>query len=388
MSFLSNLSGPSIFSSSPPPSSFTLVGGARPQHALRGGGSMTPGEIGLTATVVVFIFILLIMISVGAYYNTRPVSPPKTIVEYVFIDRNGSKPAGDSSSGGAAPVIAPPPAAPQTATAPRSGPAARTARRIDEAAGANGGAVKEVGSDDAAVQMLRDTSVPTILFLYMDGCGFCEKAKPDMAALAAEFPDVRVLSLNARNARKIARDNDINGFPAFLSNFGPQRRVVGYKSKDAMARIMHAGRASRGLVVSPMRADCDGNGGNGVRLVVSPVQADDAASGASGAVDVSEKEAMDLLANNSSPAIVFVYATWCGFCSKMRPIFDAAVAKYPNVKMVKLDSAKALTLVKQHKISGFPTYLMNFGSKQESGFKSADAFASSVMSQAAGGSRM
>ena len=121
---------------------------------------------------------------------------------------------------------------------------------------------------------------------------------------------------------------------------------------------------------------------------MSPVQADDASNGAAaagGAVDVTEKEAMDLLVNNSSPAIVFVYATWCGFCNKMKPIYDAAVAQYPNVKMVKLDSAKAPTLVKQHKISGFPTYIMNFGSKQESGYKSPEAFASSVMSQAAGG---
>jgi len=372
MSFLSRASNPSFSSfsgggSTPP--SFTLVA---PKHVLRGGG-MTGGEIGLTATVVVFIFILLIMLGVGAYYNNAcPASPGKTIVEYVFIDRYNND---DSApAGGAAP-----PAAKQTAS--MAPPRARGARRLDGAAAGGDGTVKEVGSDDAAMEKLRDTSVPTILFLYMDGCGFCEKAKPDMSELAAEFPDVQVLSLNARNAQKIARANDINGFPAFLSNFGPQRRMVGYKPKDAMGRIMHAGRASRGLVVSPVPAAA-----RGARLVVSPVQA-----GGGGAPDVTEKEAMDLLANDASPAIVFVYATWCGFCSKMKPVYDAAVAQYPNVKMVKLDAAAAPMFVKQHKIAGFPAFIMNFGSKQESGYKSAEAFASSVMSQAAaagGGGRM
>jgi thioredoxin 1 len=346
---------------------------------------MTNGEIGLTATVVVFVFILLIMLGVGAYYNSRPASPGKTIVEYVFIDRynnDGSTPAADGSGSSSSGGGAAPPAAKQTAS--MAPPRARGARRLDGdgSAPAGDGTVKEVGSDDAAMEKLRDTSVPTILFLYMDGCGFCEKAKPDMSELASEFPDVQVLSLNARNGQKIARANDINGFPAFLSNFGSQRRMVGYKPKDAMARVMHAGRASRGLVVSPVAAAA---AARGARLVVSPVQA-----GGAGAPDVTEKEAMDLLANDASPAIVFVYATWCGFCNKMKPVYDAAVAQYPNVKMVKLDAATAPMFVKQHKIAGFPTFIMNFGSKQESGYKSAEAFASSVMSQAAsaGGGRM
>lgn len=358
-----------------------LSGGAWSAPPLKGGG-MSGGELGLTITVIVFIVILFVMIIVAACYNSRPINQPP-MVEYVFIEKQGEPAAGSGSDSGGA-VVTP---SALTSSSSSSSPMPPRARRAMRAAA---GTVNELSSDAAAMQLLGDASTPTMLFLYMDGCGFCNKAKPDMAELAAQFPDVQVVALNARNAQNITRDNGITGFPAFLCNFGPQRKMVGYKPKDAMARIMQtgagAGGAGRRIVVSPVRADegCR-SGGGGARIVVSPVQPDDGApanGAAAGARDVTEKEAMDLLASNSPKAIVFVYAEWCGFCKKMQPVYDAAVAKYPDVRMVKLDSAKAPTLVKQHKINGFPTYIMNFGSKQESGYKTPEVFASTVMSQA------
>jgi len=376
-----------------------LSGGAWSAPPLKGGGGgMSGGELALTITVIVFIIILFVMIVVAACYNSRTVTQPP-MVEYIFIEKqcdSGSRSgvgagagagAGASDDGDDGVVVTP--AALSSSSPMPSRPQQPQHYRARRAMRTAAGTVNELPSDAAAMQLLGDASTPTMLFLYMDGCGFCNKAKPDMAELAAQFPDVQVVALNARNAQNITRDNDITGFPAFLCNFGSQRKMVGYKPKDAMARVMQQaashGSAGRRIVVSPVRADKGGRGG-GARIVVSPVQPDGgpangAAAAAAGAPEVTEKEAMDLLASDSPKAIVFVYAEWCGFCKKMQPVYDAAVAKYPDVRMVKLDSAKAPTLVKQHKINGFPTYIMNFGSKQESGYKTPELFASTVMSQ-------
>ena len=225
------------------------------------------------------------------------------------------------------------------------------------------GRVEELASDDEAHAALADDATPTIVLIYMDGCGYCDKAKPDFNELAAEHPGVRLATLNARNGRRLAGENQINGFPAFISNFGPapERVTMGYKPKAVMSRALSAAAAgaARGAVPASARAS---------RIVVSPVlhapraAAAAAAAGPASGAEVTEAEAVALLARTSSERVlVFVFATWCGYCKKMKPVFDAAVALFPNTKMVRVDADKAPGLVAAHKITGYPSFLRNFG---------------------------
>ena len=210
--------------------------------------------------------------------------------------------------------------------------------------------------DDAAIAL--NMVFPTMVFIYMDGCSFCDKAKPDYVQLARENPGVHMAAINARRAHRLSTANQIDGFPAFLTNFGPHRKIVGFKPKGTMQRVLHAAR------VSPGRA----------RLVVSPVPMHSAARGAAargrgGSVkEVTEAAAAALLANPSSkPVIVFLYATWCGFCKKMKPVYESLASKFPGVQMVMVNADKAPKLVSDNKITGYPSFLRNFGHKSSVG---------------------
>ena len=84
----------------------------------------------------------------------------------------------------------------------------------------------------------------------------------------------------------------------------------------------------------------------------------------------SEQEARAALAG-PSPTMVFLYADWCGFCKKANPIYDALAADpaYKHVKLMKLNADKAKALAKEKGVSGFPTFLTNWGEGKHVGYK-------------------
>jgi len=84
----------------------------------------------------------------------------------------------------------------------------------------------------------------------------------------------------------------------------------------------------------------------------------------------SEKEARDALTGDK-PTMVFLYAEWCGFCKKAMPVFEE-LAKESKVKMLKLDAAKARGLAKEKGVTGFPTFLTNWGEGKYVGYKPKD----------------
>jgi len=85
---------------------------------------------------------------------------------------------------------------------------------------------------------------------------------------------------------------------------------------------------------------------------------------------MSEQEARDAL-DGSDPAMVFIYADWCGFCKKADPVYAelAQDPAYKHVKLLKLNSTKATALAKERGVSGFPTFLTNWGEGKYVGYK-------------------
>ena len=76
----------------------------------------------------------------------------------------------------------------------------------------------------------------------------------------------------------------------------------------------------------------------------------------------SEADARAALAGNT-PSIVFLYADWCGHCKRMAPIYDmlAQSPEYAGINMLKLSHTKATALAKEKGVTGFPTFLTNWG---------------------------
>lgn len=64
-----------------------------------------------------------------------------------------------------------------------------------------------------------------------------------------------------------------------------------------------------------------------------------------------------LESNKDKPTFIFVYASWCGWCKKERPILETLAPKRDDVNIVAINYETAPDLVKKYKINGFPSYV-------------------------------
>ncbi|CAH8556356.1 unnamed protein product [Schistosoma turkestanicum] len=66
------------------------------------------------------------------------------------------------------------------------------------------------------------------------------------------------------------------------------------------------------------------------------------------------------------PSIVVMdfYATWCGPCSDIAPVFKELSTKYPNMKFVKIDVDKLGDLAQRYNIRSLPTFIFLRGTEQ------------------------
>lgn len=234
----------------------------------------------------------------------------------------------------------------------------------------------------AEVEKALNGDKPAIVFLYMNGCGHCTRTKPIFDELAQELRGVHMMKVNADQCRQLCAKEGISGFPTFLTNFGyapgePRgkwKKYVGAKATKADLKKMLMGyqsdKKSR-IVVSPVA----GGGGARTQEEIKPVNTPPRYGEARLA---NEAEAVQAL-REAAPAAVFVFAEWCGFCKKFDPVFNEAAKAFPHMKLLKVDSAKAAALVKEHGITGFPTILTNFanerGEKKHVGYLPAEALA-------------
>jgi thiol-disulfide isomerase/thioredoxin len=78
---------------------------------------------------------------------------------------------------------------------------------------------------------------------------------------------------------------------------------------------------------------------------------------------------------DSEPAMLMVYADWCGYCKKMKKVMDALVqyARDKKVKLYKINYEKAPKLCKENGVNGFPCMLANFGERKYSGYRDEPA---------------
>lgn len=220
----------------------------------------------------------------------------------------------------------------------------------------------ELGSE-AEARALLSGSRPSMVFVHMNGCGFCDKAKEYYNdSLAAEHPYVTLAMIDAGKCQQLCREKGITGFPTFLTNFGSGVHV-GYKQKAAMDQILQGARKG-----GASRMSVGGGGGGGV--VHELVDAD---------------KARDAL-QQKQKTVLFLYAPWCGFCKKQKPVLDELAAKHTDVKFIAINAEQAgKPITEAMKIDGFPTFLSNFGPGAQGkprvvvGYKDGAAFEQAIL---------
>lgn len=80
-----------------------------------------------------------------------------------------------------------------------------------------------------------------------------------------------------------------------------------------------------------------------------------------------------------SPALVFVYADWCGHCKRMTPVYDE-FANESSAALYKINEAKIPDFLRSQGVNGFPTFLSNVGEKKSVGAKTLDQLRQMVAS--------
>lgn len=76
-------------------------------------------------------------------------------------------------------------------------------------------------------------------------------------------------------------------------------------------------------------------------------------------VEVDEAGFARLLANTELPLVVDFWASWCGPCKMMAPVFARAAADFePRARFVKVNTETAQTLAARYAIRSIPTLLV------------------------------
>lgn len=198
------------------------------------------------------------------------------------------------------------------------------------------GKTYELASEAEARELLGG-SQPAMVFTYMNGCGFCDKAKMYYNdSFAAEHPHVTLAMIEASKCQDLCKEKGITGFPTFLTNFDAGMHV-GYKPKEVMSKILKAAQPK----AAHMRMNTSAHG-----KVHELVDANHA------------REALQ----QKQKTVLFVYAPWCGFCKKQKPVLDQLAAKHKNVKFLAINADEAgKPITSAMKIDGFPAFLTNMG---------------------------
>ncbi|KAK9453200.1 thioredoxin-like protein [Dipodascopsis uninucleata] len=82
-------------------------------------------------------------------------------------------------------------------------------------------------------------------------------------------------------------------------------------------------------------------------------------SAAGNVLELTEKNFDQLVVNSGRPSLVEFYASWCGHCKNLAPIYeelaDSYVSKKDKIQIAKIDADQHRSIGKKYGIKGFPT---------------------------------
>jgi len=72
--------------------------------------------------------------------------------------------------------------------------------------------------------------------------------------------------------------------------------------------------------------------------------------------EVSSPNEFNYLISSNSKVVVDIFATWCGPCRRMAPIFARLAAEHPDALFIKVDADKAPQILQALGVDSFPTF--------------------------------
>lgn len=78
-------------------------------------------------------------------------------------------------------------------------------------------------------------------------------------------------------------------------------------------------------------------------------------------LNIGSKDSFDKLLSNGKPTLVDFYATWCGPCQMMGPLYDKFASSYKNsdkANIVKVDIDAGMDIAEKYGVMSVPTFVL------------------------------
>ncbi|KAI7897617.1 thioredoxin-like protein [Cokeromyces recurvatus] len=193
---------------------------------------------------------------------------------------------------------------------------------------------------DANFKQLIDGSKPALVEFYAPWCGHCKNLAPIYSQLADAFAhqkeNVIIAKLDADQHRETGSAYGIQGFPTlkwFPKGVHSPEGVEDYKGARDLNSLASFVQQKSGIAPR-------------IRAQKSNV------------VELNSKNFHEIVFNPKKHVFVEFYASWCGHCKNLAPIWERlghAFANEPNVVIAKINAADEADIGQEFDIEGYPT---------------------------------
>ncbi|KAH7104877.1 thioredoxin-domain-containing protein [Auriculariales sp. MPI-PUGE-AT-0066] len=88
--------------------------------------------------------------------------------------------------------------------------------------------------------------------------------------------------------------------------------------------------------------------------------------------DISSSSQLSKIISGNKLTVIDFWATWCGPCKMMDPVFDSLSKQYPGANFVKVDTDAHKDIMQEYKVSGMPTFILMKGGVKVDQVRGAD----------------
>ncbi|MBT4855563.1 thioredoxin family protein [bacterium] len=248
------------------------------------------------------------------------------------------------------------------------------------------GPVKTVTSHDELNKHIK-SGKPVIVKFYTNWCGYCKKIKPAFDKLASDFEEsVTFIEVDGDKAAELADKFQVQGFPTFISfNKGKQVKEISGADKpqlESHTQELHESTlkkpvkavkkpapkpAPKKKVEAPAPKPAEKKATKKIKIPVKEKKkpAPKPAPKKPTHIEVTTIEELNKYTGQGKPTAVKFYASWCGPCQVVKPIFESLSKEYSDdMNFISINIDDARDIAQQYGVHSIPHIKIFKGGKE------------------------